>query len=151
MSSQSLDCYIIPSEPKPILLPVECVAEVVAQPVIDKLEKAPAKWMQGHVNWKGQRLPVMSYAGLLGTASDGKERPDPHLVVLNPIPNAARKAYSSLLCFGDIKRVTVEPNLEFGAPPQGGDRRYVEAVIKLGDKEFVVPKLTALSVAFAYF
>lgn len=151
MSSQTIDCYILPSLPKPMLLPVECVAEVVAEPVVTKLTKAPASWMQGHVNWQTQRLPVMEFSGLIGASSKPDKQKKPHLVVLNPIPGAARKAYSALLCFGDVKRVTVEPNLEFGDAPAGGDRRYIEGVIKLGEKEFVVPKLTALSVAFSYF
>jgi len=50
MSEQKLDCYILPSTPKPLLIPQECVAEVVAKPVIEKLGSAPASWMQGHVN-----------------------------------------------------------------------------------------------------
>lgn len=151
MSTQTLDCYIIPSSPQPLLLPVECVAEVVAKPEIDKLENAPAKWMQGHVNWRNQRLPVMSFAGLLDPDLDESKKRKPILVVLNPIPNAARKAYSAILCYGDVKKVAVEPDMEFGDSPSGGDRRYVEAIIKIGDAEFVVPRLTALGVAFSYF
>ncbi|RBP53265.1 chemotaxis protein CheW [Arenicella xantha] len=151
MSEQTIDCYILPSTPKPLLLPVECIAEIVAEPVIVKLAKAPASWMQGHVNWQNQRLPVMEFSGLVGAKANDASQEKPHLVVLNPIPGAARKAYSALLCFGDVKRVSVEPNLEFGDAPSGGDRRYIEAVIKLGEKEFLVPKLTALGVAFSYF
>ena len=72
-------------------------------------------------------------------------------MVLNPIPNAARKSYSGLLCYGDVKRISVEENLEFSELPEGMDKRYVEAVIKVGDTDFVVPKLVALSVALSYF
>lgn len=151
MSTQKLDCYILPSTPMPLLLPVECVAEVVAKPEIDKLEAAAASWMRGHVNWQNQRLPVMSYAGLLDTELDESRKRKPLLVVLNPIPNAARKAYSGLICYGEVKRITVEPDLEFGDLPTNADKRYVDAIIKLGKKEFIVPKLAALSVAFSYF
>jgi len=151
MSEQKLDCYILPSTPKPLLIPQECVAEVVAKPVIEKLGSAPASWMQGHVNWRNQRLPVLSFGGLHDPELDESKKRKPLLVVLNPIPGAARKAYSALLCYGDAKKVTVEPDMEFGDMLSGGDRRYVEAVIKLGGKEFIVPKLTALGVAFSYF
>jgi chemotaxis signal transduction protein len=151
MSTQSLDCYILPSTPMPIILPVECVAEIVAEPVIEALTAAPASWMQGHVNWRNQRLPVMSYSGLHNPELDESKKSKPLLVVLNPIPGAARKAYSALLCFGDAQKIAVEPNLAFGEIPEGGDRRYIESVIKLDETEFIVPKLTSLSVAFSYF
>jgi len=151
MSTQTVDCYIVPSFPKPLLLPVECVAEVVAEPVVDALENAPAKWMQGHVNWRNQRLPVMSFGSLLDPDLDESKKRKSILIVLNPIPNAARKAYSGMLCYGEVKKIAVEPDIEFGDSPSGGDRRYVEAVIKIGDVEFIVPRLTALGVAFSYF
>ncbi len=153
MSTETLDCYILPSANAPLLLPVETVSEIVAKPQIEMLEKAPASWMKGHVNWRNQRLPVLSYAGLHDSKQKDKsaKAKDSLLVVLNPIPNAARKTYSGLFCHGEVKRISVEPNLEFGTVPENMDKRYVEAVIKLGEMELVVPKLVALGVAFSYF
>ena len=148
---EKLDCYILPSAPLPIILPVESVSEVVAKPEVEALESAPASWMQGHVNWRNQRLQVISYASLHDADLDESGAAKPILVVLNPIPNAARKSYSGLLCYGDVKRISVEENLEFSDLPEGMDKRYVEAVIKVGDTDFVVPKLVALSVALSYF
>lgn len=162
MSSQTLDCYILPTAPKPLLLPSECVAEVVAKPEIEGLETAPAKWMQGHVNWRNQRLPVMDFGGLHTFAASGDGKKDDTksqapeggtelLVVLNPIPGAARKAYSALLCKGDVQQVSIEPNLSFAELPEGVDKRYVDAVIEIDEQLFIVPKLTAIAVAFSYF
>lgn len=151
MSTQNLDCYILPSTPLPLILPVECVSEVVAKPLVEKLSSAPASWMQGHVNWRTQRLPVLSYGGLHDPELDETSQKKPILVVLNPIPNAARKTYSGLMCYGDVKRITVEPNMVYADLPEGLDKRYVEAVIRVGNSDFVVPKLVALGVAFSYF
>lgn len=151
MSKQTLDCYILPSKPLPLILPTECIAEVVAKPEIEALADAPASWMRGHVNWQTQRLPVLSYGGLHDLSLDESKKRKPHLVVLNPIPNAARKAYSAMICYGDIKQVTVEPDMSFEQLPKGVDRRYVEAVVKIGKQNFIVPKLSALGVAFTYF
>ena len=153
MSSESLDCYILPSAGTPLLLPVETVSEVVAKPVIEQLESAPASWMKGHVNWRNQRLPVLSYAGLHDAKLKDKPADDDDalMVVLNPIPNAARKTYSGLFCHGEVKKITIEPNLEFSELSEKMDKRYVEAVVKIGDAEFIVPKLVALGVAFSYF
>lgn len=151
MSAQTLDCYILPSSPLPLILPVECVSEVVAKPLVEKISNAPASWMQGHVNWRTQRLPVLSYAGLHDSELDESSLKKPILVVLNPIPNAARKTYSGLMCYGDVKRITVEPSMVYSDLPEGLDKRYVEAVIKVGTTDFVIPKLVALGVAFSYF
>lgn len=165
MSSQTLDCYILPTSPRPLLLPTDCVAEVVAKPLVEGLESAPAQWMQGHVNWRNQRLPVMDFSGLhalAGSSSAKKSKKeeqestqehsgDELLVVLNPIPGAARKAYSALLCKGDVQKVSVEPNLSFADMPDGIDKRYVEAIIEIDGQSFIVPKLTAIAVAFTYF
>jgi len=153
MSTQTLDCYILPSAHTPLLLPVETVSEVVAKPEIEMLENAPASWMKGHVNWRTQRLPVLSYDGLHDAKHKDKNAnaADALLVVLNPIPNAARKTYSGLFCHGEVKRITVEPNMEFSDVSDHMDKRYVEAIVKIGETEFVVPKLVALGVAFSYF
>ena len=153
MSTQILDCYILPSAKIPLLLPVETISEVVAKPQIEMLANAPASWMKGHVNWRNQRLPVLSYAGLHDAKSKDKSASakDSLLVVLNPIPKAARKTYAGLFCHGEVRRITVEPDLEFGELPEGMDKRYVEAVVKIGDTAFIVPKLVALGVAFSYF
>jgi chemotaxis signal transduction protein len=153
MSTQTLDCYILPSAKTPLLLPVETISEIVAKPEIEMLKSAPASWMKGHVNWRNQRLPVLSY-NVLHDAKYKDKSPsakDALLVVLNPIPNAARKTYAGLLCHGEVKRLTVEANLEFGEMPAYADKRYVQAVVKIGETEFLVPKLVALGVAFSYF
>lgn len=157
MSDQTLDCYILPTLPNPLLLPMECVAEIVSEPVIESLAKAPAKWMQGHVAWRNQRLPVMDFSGLHAFAASEDDKPEAKqagtrlLVVLNPIPGAARKAYSALVCHGDVQQITVEPNLEFIDAPENVDKRYVDGVVTIEDKAFIVPKLTAIAVAFTYF
>ena len=153
MSTETLDCYILPSVNMPLLLPVETISEVVAKPEVEMLENAPASWMKGHVNWRTQRLPVLSYDGLHDAAFKGKsdQADDSLLVVLNPIPNAARKTYSGLHCHGEVKRITVEPNMEFGEVPEDMDKRYVEAVVRIGGTDFIIPKLVALGVAFSYF
>ncbi|MCH2191118.1 MAG: chemotaxis protein CheW [Gammaproteobacteria bacterium] len=157
MSSESLDCYILPTTPSPLLLPMECIAEVVSEPVIESYESAPAKWMSGHVAWRNQRLPVMDFSGLHAFADDSEKSEAPKdkgtrlLVVLNPIPGAARKAYSGLLCYGDVQQISVEPNLEFTDMPTNLDKRYIDGTIDIDGKAFIVPKLTAIAVAFTYF
>jgi len=55
------------------------------------------------------------------------------------------------MCYGDVQQITVEPNMKFADEEGKIDRRYVDGVIRIGKKEFIVPKLAALGVAFSYF
>ena len=72
-------------------------------------------------------------------------------MVLNPIPDAVRKAYSGLLCFGGVQRVSVDSEISFGDIPDNLDKRYVDAVVQSKNQQFIIPKLAALGVAFSYF
>ena len=74
-----------------------------------------------------------------------------YLVVLNPVAEAARKAFSALLCYGDVEQISVGHNAITISTPDFIDRRYVEAVIDIDGRQCIVPKLSAISVAFSYF
>ncbi len=151
MSQDKIDCYILPSTPLPLLLPVECVAEVLVNPEIEPLADARASWMLGHVTWRNQRLPLMSYASLHDAKLDESDLKKPLLVVLNPIPSAQRKVYSGLLCFGSVKQLSIDASITTAEVPNGADKRYVESVVRIGESDFIIPKLGALGVAFSYF
>jgi len=153
MSNDNLECYVVPAMPLPILLPVNCVAEVVKKPSIQNLESAAAEWMKGHANWQNQTLPVLSYTALLQSElskTESKSKKQKNLIVLNAIPGAARKAYSALLCFGQIKRVKVDSSVDYVESAEDIDKRYVEAVVRFKKKDYIIPKLASLAVAFTY-
>ena len=115
------------------------------------LASASANWMIGHVTWQNQRLPVMSFSALNNPELDESKKRKPNLVILNPVPGAARKVYTGLLCFGAIKQVKVNQSAAIADIPESVDKRYIEAVIKFDKKQLMIPKLPALSVAFSYF
>lgn len=150
MSDSKIDCYILPSLPLPVLLPTDCVADIVKDPVLEAFAQAPAEWMKGHVNWQNQRLPVMSYASLVSRKKVDVSNNKQSLVVLNAIPDAVRKAYSALLCDGVVEKVTVDKDVVFADLPKDIDKRYVEAVVQIEKKDFIIPRLTSLGVAFTY-
>ncbi len=146
-----VECYLLPSAPMPIVLPVESIAEIVVKPEIEKLDSASANWMKGHTTWRNQRIPVMSFAALNNPELDESRKRKPHLIVLNPVPDAARKAYTGLLCFGNIEKIDVTPSAATTDMPESVDKRYVEAALKFEKKLMMIPKLAAVSVAFSYF
>lgn len=151
MANNSIDCYVIPSKPLPLVLPVECVAAVVKKADVQELSEAPAKWMKGYLTWENQRVPVLSYSALHDSSLDESKKRNTNVVVLNPIPDAARKAFSGLICFGDVKTMPIDTDSLYGELPDNVDRRYIEAVAKIADQEYLIPKLAALGVAFSYF
>lgn len=151
MSDQKIECYIIPSVPMPLILPVECVAEIVPKPAVDALNDATSSWMKGHVSWRGQRLPVLSFSSLQDASIDESRKKKPHVVVLNPIPHSARKVYSGLLCFGDIQQVEVDPTLAFSQLDEEIDLQYIDGIVSIAKTNMIIPKLPALGVAFSYF
>jgi hypothetical protein len=151
MAKTSLNCYVLPAQPLPLLLPIECVAALVEDPEISAIEGAPANWMKGHVTWENQRVSVLSYSALHDGELDESDRLQPVLVVLNPIPDAARKAFSGILTFGSVSEIEVDDSIEGAEMPSEVDRRYVEATVAIGTQKYIIPKLAALGVAFSYF
>lgn len=146
-----MDCYQLPATPAPLLLPEECVADVVAKPAIIPLEEARANWMRGHVNWRNQLLPVLSFSALNNSQLDESKKRKPHLIVLNPIPGAVRKAFAGIICYGDVSKIKLDDSATYVDFPEGVDKRYTEAAFSFSKQQFLVPKLAALAVAFSYF
>ena len=150
MSETTLICYKIDAEPFSLILPSECIVEVVSDPVIttDASQKAP--WMAGYLTWNSQEIPLLCFENLL--VADF-ERPDspPVVTILNPIPKAARKTYGALLSFGEVQKIEVASDVDDVVNPQEIDRRYVEAALALDGSICIVPRLAALGVAFSYY
>ena len=151
MSDQKIECYIIPSVPMPLILPLECIAEIVAKPAVEPLNNPVESWMKGHVNWRNQRLPVLSFSSLQDSAIDESRKKKPHLVVLNPIPNSSRKTYSGVLCYGDIQQVEVGVDLAFAHLDEEIDHSYIDGVVEMDNNNVIVPKLSALGDAYSKF
>jgi len=151
MSDKEIQCYIIPSVPMPLLLPLECIAEIVAKPAVEPLNDAAESWMKGHVNWRNQHLPVISFSSLHDSSIDESFEKKPHLVVLNPIAKSSRKKYSGLLCYGDIEQVVVDRNLNYAHLDGDIDLTYIDGIVSLNKKDLIVPKLGALGDQYTKF
>ena len=151
MAKESLACYVLPAQPLPLLLPRDCVAQVVTDPQLQYLEDAPVSWMKANLDWETQRIPVISYSLLVDASAVESEDLGLSVAVLNPIPDAARKAFSGIACRGIVDTITVDQDVEFADLPEGADRRYIEAVVKIADQQYIIPKLAALGVALSYY
>lgn len=151
MANSTMQCYAIPATPQALLLPTECVAAIIEKPTIDALNEARANWMRGYVTWENQRVPVMSFSALHDANLDESRKRKPFLIVLNPIPEAARKAYTGIMCFGEPQLVDVDASLSNTELPDKVDRRYIETAVSFAGQNYLIPRLAALGVAFSYF
>ena len=150
MSDSTINCIKIDAKPFPLIFPSECVAQIITDPelVIDSSQQA--KWMAGYVVWNGQEVPLLCFENLV---SESFERPDtaPCVTVLNPIPKAARKTYGAILSFGTVTELAVAANITDVGIPAGIDRRYCEAAFEQEGALHLIPRLTALGVAYSYY
>lgn len=146
-----MECYRIPTSPLPLLLPKESVADVLSDAPIEPFSEHRASWMKGHVIWNNQRLPIMSYAHLHNLDLQDENPAHPTLAVLNPVPDAVRKAYSCLVSDGPMELLEIDESIMSVDLPSGLDRRYIEAVVRWQEQDYIVPRLNALAVAFSYF
>ena len=150
MSEKSITCYKIDAEPFSLILPSECVVEVVSDPVITNDASQKAAWMAGYLSWNSQEVPLLCFENLLVNDFERPER-RPIVTILNPIPKAARKTYGALLSFGEVQKIEVASNVDDVANPQEIDRRYVEATLAVDGSICIIPRLAALGVAFSYY
>ncbi len=150
MSETSLSCYRIDTEPYSLVLPSDCIADVIEAPKLIADPSQKASWMAGYVEWNGQELPLLCFENLL---NDDFERPDtsPVVTVLQPIPKAARKAYTAILSFGKVTKFDLASDVQDADFPEGFDRRYVEGALSLDGDILLIPRLAALGVAFSYY
>lgn len=126
------------------LLPNATVAEVITYSPPEPVADAP-DWMLGHIRWRGWRLPVISYAQMIGSAESESEL-GAKVVVLKALGGNPRHSYFAMLAQGFPRLVTVstqvlsrEPDDEDNAATQGVLMR-----VKLNDDIAVIPDLAEI-------
>lgn len=83
-NSKVLPCVLIPVSDRQLLLPNVSIAEIVdyAEP---ELSPDSPDWLAGFLNWRGLRLPVISYDAANGLASSVPDNARGRVAVLNTI------------------------------------------------------------------
>ncbi len=92
---EQIACLMIPMESATLLLPNEAVAEVVSDLRPEKMPDLP-DWCLGEVEWRGLRIPVVSYEKL-SSGSDVIPTNDSRLVVLNSVNSGSKHPFYALL------------------------------------------------------
>lgn len=135
-----------------VLLPNATVAEVITYSPPDPVDGAP-DWMLGRIRWRGWRLPVISYARMIGSAQEEGEF-GAKVVVLKALGGNPRHSYFALLTQGFPRLVTVSQDaltqeesdaLDEVAPLPDG----VLMNVRLRDEDAVIPDLAAIEARIA--
>ncbi|MCX7556548.1 chemotaxis protein CheW [Xanthomonadaceae bacterium JHOS43] len=124
-----------------VLLPNATVAEVITYSPPEHIEGAP-DWMLGRIRWRGWRLPVISYARMIGTARDEGEF-GAKVVVLKALGGNPRYSFFALLTQGFPRLVTVSRD----ALTQEASEQSIDGVlmnVRLRDEEAVIPDLATI-------
>lgn len=124
-----------------VLLPNATVAEVITYSPPEPVDGAP-DWMLGRIRWRGWRLPVISYARMIGSAQEEGEF-GAKVVVLKALGGNPRHSYFALLTQGFPRLVTVSQD----ALTQEEAAESIEGVlmnVRLRDEDAVIPDLAAI-------
>lgn len=62
-SGVTIPCFVLPMQDMQLILPNVAVAEVIAWMPPVPVENVPA-WYLGHVDWRGETVPIISYERL---------------------------------------------------------------------------------------
>ena len=109
-NSQTLACVMIPMRGRQLLLPNVSVAEVVDFSSINT-EAGANDWLVGYLEWRGQRLPVLSYDAANGGESSVPGHSRGRIVVLNTIgDNHSRLPFIALVTQGIPSQTRLSEN-----------------------------------------
>ncbi|MBS3957937.1 MAG: chemotaxis protein CheW [Xanthomonadaceae bacterium] len=125
-----------------LLLPNANIAEVISYSPPEALPGVPA-WLRGNLRWRGWRLPVLSFPGLVGwPAEDGGL--GAKLVVLKALGGNPRLPYFAVVSQGFPRLVSVGRERLLALEEAGEQPLGVLARVQVGEDVAVVPDLLTL-------
>lgn len=125
-----------------LLLPNANVAEVISYSSPEPLEAVP-DWLRGAVRWRGWRLPVLSFPGLVGWPVEG-DGLGAKLVVLKALGGNPRLPYFAVVSQGFPRLVSVGRDRLVAVDEADEQPLGVQARVQLGEEVAVIPDLMTL-------
>lgn len=108
-TTRTLPCVLIPMNQRQLLLPNVSIAEVVDHDA--RLERGDDHpWLAGYLEWRGQKLPVISYERANQQEAALPETGRGRIVVLNTIgPDHDRLPFMAVITRGIPSQSRLEP------------------------------------------
>lgn len=100
-----------------LVLPNTAIAEVIAYTQPELPEGMP-EWFLGYVPWRGNRIPIMSFEGMVDQVSSRPNKRS-RVIVLNSISGDADRPFYGILATGIPRLMSVDNNSIQNAPEIG--------------------------------
>lgn len=137
-------CLLVPLLDRVLLLPSVSVAEMAPMRPVGSVANAP-KWLLGFYEWRGFRVPVMSFESINGGPLTPLN-PQGRMAVLNNTGLHDRLPFIAIPTQGIPRMVRVnEDNIIENAEKQ---RQAFDVMqVRVGSEQFVIPNISALEKA----
>jgi chemosensory pili system protein ChpC len=123
MDIEALYSLLVPLEQMRLIVPRDCVAEVVGWDAVRHRREGPQpSWLAGELRWDGREIPVLSFERLCGLETEWP-RQRARVVVIRCLGKRLKAGYFGVLTrgFPQIVRVTqsaLVPNAQSTWPAQ---------------------------------
>ncbi|MBB3048401.1 chemosensory pili system protein ChpC [Litorivivens lipolytica] len=145
--TDTVPVLMLPIQRKNLLLPNVNVAEFVPASVIEPLDSAPP-WLLGMMEWRGQRVPLISFEQLNGDAIDPTSRGSGQVAILNGISDREELKFYGIRCFGIPRQARiVKEDLKPDNEAQPG--RVELSQVELAGDPAVIPDLEIIEAQIA--
>ncbi|OLS61120.1 chemotaxis protein CheW [Pseudomonas putida] len=133
----SLTGLLLPLSDRSLVLPNVAVAELIGYQACTTAPDQPA-WLLGWIDWRGQRLPLLSFEAACGGQTRVGERA--RIVVLNALGGTSR-SFFALLVQGIPRSCKLDSQLNYVDVPLA---ELELAAVQVGEQVARVPDLVAL-------
>ena len=104
--TKTVRTQLIPLEGMQMVLPNTCVAEIINYKQPESIKKSP-DWLHGLIDWRGIRIPLISFESMNGVTA-GKQQKSSRIIVVNGINGNDEMSFYGILSQGIPKLVTLK-------------------------------------------
>jgi len=120
-----------------MILPNTCIAEIISPGELNPVKKTP-RWFLGMMDWRGVRIPVISFEAANDIASNALMH-DMRIAVLNGISGEDKLPFYGLVSQGIPRLMRLEKSAISAIETPGQKHPLVREQVRLADGTAVIP------------
>ena len=134
---------LLPVAGRSIVLPSPAVAEVVGNQEPEPDIGAP-DWLLGHIDWRGHKIPLLSFERALGQDPSVPNSQRPHIAVLYTLNGNRNLPYIGLMIHGNARLIRINArNLDEDAS-DAMDSPLIMRACRVNEESAWIPDLDEL-------
>ncbi len=145
--SSVIRTQLIPLVGMNMVLPNTCIAEVVRPGELNPVKKTP-RWFLGMMDWRGVRIPVISFEAANDIASS-TPMDNVHIAVLNGIGGDEKLPFYGVVSQGIPKLMRLEKSTISAVKTPGKKPPLVSEQAQLADMTVVIPDQNKIEILLA--